>query len=382
MGRLGSIAHDLVRKGDVCVNGKLYQAHTFKTLKGPNAEEFLVHIVGSCFNPSTVGWRGLVFFTGHGGKYAGFDCDVERDSRFKPVKSLEGYDMEAICWWLKPGFSVPAASIERVPGESEFYPASEVYQPMDSVMIPKRDGSGLSTRGCVHSSYKRQDGKRIYHIYTVTPPAPVPEDADPNFPPRACYPSTCMGVYTEDEVLPPLIKFKELDQRKVWWNANRLFYEGSYTFKDDFLYWPAPEGGWKPGHLVSVPDEHRPHYFLPRSPARVEYVFEQDDGRVRMRVVYPKLGEFPSSVEHPFFEELPVEGYVKGLPISWTNPDRYEFHPKGMPLTPVITPRIHTPSLAESPPPELDLPGPHPAKRARTTMECFVSAFFRADMEG
>jgi hypothetical protein len=379
VGRLGSISFDFQREGDVRVNGRLYQAHTFKTLQGPNAEEFLVYVAGSCFNPSTVSWRGLVFFTGHAGTYAGFDCDVERDSRFKTVESLDGHDMEAICWWVKPGFSVPSASIERVPGESEYYPASKVYEAMDSVMIPKRDGSGLSTRGCVHSSYKRPDGKRVYHIYTVTPPESVPEYANPDSPPRACYPSTCMGVYTEDEVLPPLIKFKKLDPAKVWWNANWQHYEESEVFKQDFLYWPAPEGGWKPGHLVSVPDEYRPHSFLPRSPARVEeYVSTKDGGGVRVSVVYPKIGEFPSSMENPFFEHLPVKDLL-GLPVSWRNPDRYEFHSR-MPSTPVIAPRIRTPSLAESPPPELDLP--RPAKRARTTMECDISAFFRTDMEG
>jgi hypothetical protein len=83
-------------------------------------------------------------------------------------------------------------------------------------------------------------------------------------------------------------------------------------------------------------------------------------------------------MENPFFEHLPVKDLL-GLPVSWRNPDRYEFHSR-MPSTPVIAPRIRTPSLAESPPPELDLP--RPAKRARTTMECDISAFFRTDMEG
>ncbi len=390
-GGLGSITFDLVRKGDVCVNGRLYQAHTFKTLQGPNTEQYLVHVVGSCFNPSTLAWRGLVLFAGHVGKYAGFDCDVERDSRFKPVKSLEGYDMEVLAWWVKPGFSVPAASTERVPGESEFYPASDVYEPGDSVMIPKRDGSGILKRGCIHSSYVKPDGKRVYHIYAVTGPDLLPDGGDVNFPPRSCYPSTCMGVYTEDEVLPPLIPFRRLDMRKVWWNANWTQYEVNYALKQDFLYWPAPEGGWKPGHLVSVPDEFRPHMFLPRSPVRVEQVYTQDDGRVRMTVVYPKLGEMAASLLHPFYEDLPADE-ILGLPVRWTQPDRYEFHSKnkgvkrarvsddsGMPATPAITPRIRTPNLAESPP-DLDLP--RPAIRARTTAECDVSVFFRNDMEG
>jgi hypothetical protein len=52
------------------------------------------------------------------------------------------------------------------------------------------------------------------------------------------------------DIAPPALNWKRRETN--WWDDQDL-YTSHPAIRDTFKYWPAPLGGWKPGHLASVP---------------------------------------------------------------------------------------------------------------------------------
>ena len=162
-------------------------------------------------------------------------------------------------------------------------------------------------RGYVHSWYKTEKAQVYYHVFIVTE-----DQIDP---------SLWKGVYREDEIAPAPITWRAINTADAWWIKHALYYIDN--MRSEFLYWPEPEGGWQPGHLVSVPFDSD----NTRQLARVVDCWN-NEGRKRITVEFPVVDGRPETLEEAVREDYPAD-YISGPHIHWTLP-LYKFHQKSL----------------------------------------------------
>ena len=367
----------LRKAGAVEVGGVLLSPENFRYFKGPNHVKYLVNVHGICFDPFTNRWAARLIFAEYPGVYSRYEGIVELGPDFEPVISLHRLNLDLHSWWLLEDKTVPAVTVVAQPGETATFPRPKgVYKPSDSVVVLHRVGG--PARGYVHSWYKTDKDEVFYHVFIVTE-----DQVDP---------SLWKGVYKEEELGPAPITWKAIRTADVWWIRHSQYY--IEHMRPQYLYWPEPEQGWQPGHLVSVPFDSN----NTRQLARVVYCYT-NEGRKRIVVVFPVIEGMPVTHEEAIREDYPAD-YLLGPHIHWTL-DLYRFHEKlkrktrrdddeaspkskAPRLSPAESPdALGIPLLELSPPDALSIPPLElsPPDVQQPDEEVDVSSYLKTDMD-